>query len=87
MKNWKKITSIFVAVFIVVAIAYDVLVINMSSAENSISQVVIDWAYEYPIFTFSFGILMGHLFWQMKSNRDNSKLKLRIKELERQIGG
>lgn len=72
---WKKITSIFIAIIIVVALAYDVLVIQVSSADNSISQIIIDWAYDFPIFTFCAGVLCGHLFWQMKSSRDNKKLR------------
>ena len=89
MKNWswKKITSIFIAVGIVVAIAYDVIVINMSGPDNSISQVVIDWAYEFPIFSFMAGGLCGHLFWQMSKSRKIGAMQERIKELERQLTG
>lgn len=81
--DWKKITMIFIAVLIVLALGYDVLVISMSGPDNSISQVIIDWSYEFPIFTFMAGGLCGHLFWQMSKNRKVAQMQKRIDELER----
>jgi hypothetical protein len=80
--KWGKVTAIFILVTIVAIAVYDVIVINMSGPDDSISQVIIDWSYRFPIFTFSMGIVMGHLFWQMSKNRKIAELQARVKELE-----
>jgi hypothetical protein len=59
----KRNTSLFVICFVVIGIAYDAYTILAHGVDSSISRLVNDWAGEYPIMTFSTGILCGHLFW------------------------
>jgi hypothetical protein len=65
--NYKKATVIFIAICVVSIIAWDAFVIINGGVETSISQTMIDWAYEYPIFSFSMGVVCGHLFWRISS--------------------
>ena len=62
-------TMIIIALVIVGLIAYDAYTIIYDGIETSVSQVIINWTYEYPIFTFSMGVLFGHLMWQMKKKK------------------
>ena len=62
-------TMIIIALVIVGLIAYDAYTIIYDGIDTSVSQVIINWTYEYPIFTFSMGILFGHLMWQMKKKK------------------
>jgi len=62
-------TMIIIALVIVGLIAYDAYTIIYDGIDASVSQVIINWTYEYPIFTFSMGVLFGHLMWQMKKKK------------------
>jgi len=62
-------TQLIVAMVIVGLIGYDAYTIIYSGIETSVSQIIIEWCYEYPIFTFSLGVLFGHLVWQMKKKK------------------
>lgn len=62
-------TSIFIAVSVVVWIAYDAWAITMYGKDASISQVLIDYFYAYPIGTFLFGVITGHLVWRMPDRK------------------
>ena len=48
---------------------YDIYAFVSGGTDATISNVIIEWSYAYPIFTFSlgflFGLLAGHLFWQL----------------------
>jgi len=68
----RKLTKIFIAVTIVVMLAFDVYVWNAGGTEATISWTVFEWSHQYPAFTFMIGFVMGHLFWQMKGQ---SKIK------------
>lgn len=81
----KKATLIFVILVIVAIVVYDVWAITHGGTEGTVSYLLHDWAYEYPIFTFSMGVVMGHLFWQMRKTRHTKKLEKRIAELEAQV--
>lgn len=61
----KKITGIFIAVSVFVWILYDIYVISVSGKDASISQVLIDYFYSYPIGGIALGIVIGHIGWQM----------------------
>ena len=56
---------IFVAVSVFIWIFYDIWVILDAGADASISQILIDYFYKYPIATFGFGVVTGHLVWRM----------------------
>jgi len=60
---------LIIALVIVGLIAYDAYTIIYDGIDTSVSQVIINWTYEYPIFTFSMGVLFGHLMWQMKKKK------------------
>lgn len=71
-----KFVIISSAILIVAWIVYDVWVISQGGTEASISFMVYEWSYKYPIFTwgvgFSNGLLVGHFFWRI---RDTDKTK------------
>jgi hypothetical protein len=72
--NWKKITALFTATFIIVALLYDAFVVVTSGTESSISWLTITLAYKYPLIPFMCGILCGHFFWQVKGDRFKNEL-------------
>jgi hypothetical protein len=81
--NWKKITKIVIGlIFLVVALVliYDVVAIVNGGTEASISSFIITMAYKMPFAVYmlglSNGILIGHLFWRMKGNKDTRELLL-----------
>ena len=65
MEKYRKYTSIFIVVVILGIFAYDGWVIIVGGKDASVSQVIIDYSYDYPSFTFLIGFIMGHLFWRM----------------------
>lgn len=65
----RKLTGIFILVLIVAIAVYDIYIINVAGKDASISQVLIDYAYDYPSFPFIFGFICGHLFWRMGGDR------------------
>ena len=55
------VTAIFLAV-------YDVYIIVKKGKSESISAHVIRGSHKYPLMVLLFGILLGHLFWSMKTD-------------------
>lgn len=83
-KTTKLVTLSIVVIFIFILI-YDAIAIYYGGTEASISSLIITSSYQMPFMTFScglvIGVLIGHLFWRMKGNKDTAKLKLdEIKE-------
>lgn len=72
-EKWKKITGIVVTVFVIGLIGYDAFVISTAGKEASVSWVLIEYSYNYPIGVFVLGIVFGHLFWRMKDPRRGGK--------------
>lgn len=70
----KNKTIIILAVTITSLLIYDVFAIFKGGTEASISSVIITFAYKMPIFTFLSGIVCGHLFWRMKTNKDTKQI-------------
>lgn len=70
----KKATVIFILVAILAIAGWDVYVIASAGFESSISHVMIEWSYKYPIFTFLMGVVMGHLFWRMSDSPTTNKI-------------
>lgn len=68
----KQYTVIFIIAVIVAIAMYDVFAIYQGGTEASISNILIQWSYKYPAFTFLLGYTMGHLTWRM---RDTDKTK------------
>jgi len=63
----QKTTMIFSLIIFVLIAVYDVFAIYKGGTEASISYLIIVWSYEYPVFTFATGFLMGHLFWRVRN--------------------
>lgn len=80
--NAKKITSIFVLAMIVAIAAYDVWAIYAGGTEASVSHLLRVWSYKYPAITFSFGFVMGHLFWPISITPVLEKLAKSVKDVE-----
>lgn len=67
--SWKQWTVYFTLITFAAIGVWDVWVISQEGTEASISYLLIHWAYDYPAFPFTMGFVMGHLFWQLSSNR------------------
>ena len=76
----KKVTFIVIPLLIVAILLFDVFAINEGGTEASISSILITYAYKMPFLVYCIGlfngILVGHLFWRMKSNKDTKELNL-----------
>ena len=74
----KKVTFIGIPFLIVLILVYDVYAIYVGGTEASISSLIIKSSYEMPFMVFCIGfflgVLCGHLFWRMKSNKDTIKI-------------
>ena len=71
--NVKMGTMLVVGLLFVIAVAWDVYALMVGGTEASISHLIIEWAYNYPIMPFACGFLMGHLFWRMRQTRALNK--------------
>lgn len=69
MNKWKKITAIVTGAFMAGLAIYDVWVIQKGGVYSSVSNTIWTWSRDYPLFTFGFGIICGHLFWGPKPIR------------------
>jgi hypothetical protein len=65
-------TMFFIIAVVVLIIGWDAYTILSNGVETSISQVMIDWAYDYPVFSFSMGFVMGHLFWKISQPKNKN---------------
>lgn len=74
----KFITFILIPLIIVVILGYDAFAIKEDGTEASISSLLITTAYQMPFMVYMIGllngILIGHLFWRMKSNKDTKEI-------------
>lgn len=66
----KSLTGKILAVLLLALLVYDVIAIQIGGTESSVSSVIITFAYKMPIFTFLSGVVCGHLFWRMRTNKD-----------------
>ncbi len=66
----KKLTLIFTCSIIVIIGIYDVYALIEGGAEATISSVIISLSHDFLIIPFLAGVLAGHLFWRMDSNKD-----------------
>lgn len=77
MKKW---TIVFVWVILILIFVYDVIAIMVDGTEGSISHLLIVWSYNYPVFTFLVGFVMGHLFWRVRSTKELTQIENRTRE-------
>lgn len=65
--NYKKITTILIAVTILGLGIWDVIAyVNTEGGGATISELIWEWSRDFPIVPFAFGMLMGHLFTMPK---------------------
>lgn len=69
-----KTTRLAIAVCIGALLVYDAAIIIMKGTEASVSMQIIEWSYDYPVFTFFVGFVMGHLFWRVRDNGRTKRL-------------
>lgn len=81
--NFKKATAIVVMMIpliIALILIYDAVAVGMAGNEASISSYLITRAYKMPFMVYCIGlfngILVGHLFWRMRGNKDTRALNL-----------
>ena len=70
----KNVTVKILAILLLALLVYDVVAIQIGGTEASISSVIITFAYKMPVFTFLSGVVCGHLFWRMRTNKDTQKI-------------
>lgn len=73
MNKWRKLTGILIMVSVFIIAVYDIFIIEKGGKMASISQVMIDYSYQYPIGVLAIGIVLGHLFWRMPDKYKISK--------------
>jgi hypothetical protein len=61
-------TLIFIAIIIILIVAFDFYIIIKKGKKESISAHIIRLSHEYPSIPFLLGFLCGHLFWSMKTS-------------------
>jgi len=66
----KKVTLLVLGSLIAVIGIYDVYALTKGGPEATISSVIISLSHDFLIIPLLFGILIGHLFWRMDSNKD-----------------
>lgn len=69
MNNNQKVTAYVIFVAVVVLLGYDCYAYIHGGLEATISWILYDQSQEYPMIPFALGLLMGHLFGQMRADR------------------
>lgn len=80
--NYKELTRYVVIIgfplVLAVILGYDVYAIMKGGTEASISSFIIASSYKMPFAVYMVGlingILVGHLFWRMKTNKDTIEI-------------
>jgi len=62
-----NLTVIFILSATVIIAAFDVFIIAKKGKQESISAHIIRGSKQYPLLVLLFGILLGHLFWSMRT--------------------
>jgi len=60
-------TIVFLIIVAATMIAFDIFIIAKEGKRESISAHVIRGSKKYPLVVLLFGILLGHLFWNMST--------------------
>lgn len=72
--DYRKLTKYVVSGSALALIGYDAFVISEAGTGASISMIIIEWSYKYPLVTLCAGILTGHLFWRVRDNKHTKNL-------------
>ncbi len=62
-----NITALIILITAVFLALFDVYIIAKKGKQESISAHIIRGSKKYPLIVLCFGILLGHLFWSMKT--------------------
>jgi len=77
-KITKVVTFMIIPIIIITILIYDVYAIMKGGTEASISSLLVTSAYKMPFMVYMIGlfngILIGHIFWRMKSNKDTKEI-------------
>lgn len=63
----KKVTKVLIILTAIILIGYDIYAAVEDTGGDTISEVMLAWAYKIPLLAYAFGVLGGHLFWPLKS--------------------
>jgi len=72
-------TIVFIFATIIAIIIFDIVIIAKKGKYESISAHVIRASYKYPLIVLLFGIVLGHLFWSMKTEDWQGKINCQDK--------
>jgi len=63
-----SITLIVMIAATLILVIFDMWVIAKKGKQESISAYVIRGSRKYPLLVLAFGVLLGHLFWSMRTD-------------------
>lgn len=64
----------FIVITLVIVFGYDLWLLSSGGLKATISWSLYELSYEAPIVPFLFGVVCGHLFWQMRKPKASTKL-------------
>lgn len=71
--NYRDFTKVFIFVTLGIIILVD-LFLWIWGEDSTISSVIVDYTYKWPVISFIAGVVCGHLFWPMtKSGKLDGK--------------
>lgn len=62
-----NLTLLFIGLVVAAVACFDVFIIAKKGKQESISAHIIRASHKYPLFVLLLGIVLGHLFWSMKT--------------------
>ena len=62
----KKITAGLIIAITAIAIIYDIVIVIEPTQGDTISEVILSFAYRHPFLPLAMGVLIGHLTWPRK---------------------
>lgn len=68
MKTRAITISILIAVTLGL-VGWDIYVALTPQKDDTISEVILDYAGEHPVVPFGLGVVMGHLLWPQRAKR------------------
>lgn len=74
----RLLTFMIIPALVAAILIYDAIAIHYGGTEASISSLIIISSYQMPFMVFCIGffmgLLFGHLFWRMRSNKDTKSI-------------
>ena len=62
------ITVIFIFATLIAIAIFDIVIIAKKGKQESISAYIIRASHKYPLIVLLLGIILGHLFWSMRTD-------------------